>query len=152
MQLPPTVLSLDKRKKKGSAKGSGLAIKGSTEKTKMPGKAATKSPENSKRQETPSETPQDEGQSCSDTGTDSDSDSDLVKGDTVIAEEDVSPPAGDAEPKPKRLGIPDKRPVLRPPRTLETTLFDRLEKMYGPGIKRLLNVQYRYVVRNFRDC
>lgn len=140
MQLPPTVLSLNKRKKKGSAKGSGL---GSTEKTKMPGKAATKSPENSKRQETPSETPQDEGQSCSDTGTDSDSDSDLVKGDTVIAEEDVSPPAGDAEPKPKRLGIPDKRPVLRPPRTLETTLFDRLEKMYGPGIKRLLNVQYR---------
>ncbi|KAH9916918.1 AAA domain-containing protein [Fomitopsis serialis] len=32
---------------------------------------------------------------------------------------------------------------LRPPRSLETTLFDRLEKMYGPGIKRLLNVQYR---------
>ena len=33
---------------------------------------------------------------------------------------------------------------LTPPRSLETTLFDRLEKMYGPGIKRLLNVQYRY--------
>ncbi|KAI0729482.1 P-loop containing nucleoside triphosphate hydrolase protein [Fomitopsis betulina] len=32
---------------------------------------------------------------------------------------------------------------LTPPRSLETTLFDRLEKMYGPGIKRLLNVQYR---------
>ena len=34
-------------------------------------------------------------------------------------------------------------PILRPPRTLETTLFDRLEKMYGPSIKRMLNVQYR---------
>lgn len=32
---------------------------------------------------------------------------------------------------------------LRPPRTLETTLFDRLEKLYGPGIKRVLKVQYR---------
>ncbi|EIW79810.1 P-loop containing nucleoside triphosphate hydrolase protein [Coniophora puteana RWD-64-598 SS2] len=36
-----------------------------------------------------------------------------------------------------------RRPGLRPPRSLETTLFDRLERMYGPGIKRLLNVQYR---------
>jgi hypothetical protein len=38
-----------------------------------------------------------------------------------------------------------ERPILRPPRTLETTLFDRLEKMYGPSIKRMLNVQYRSV-------
>ncbi|KAF9045486.1 P-loop containing nucleoside triphosphate hydrolase protein [Panaeolus papilionaceus] len=29
------------------------------------------------------------------------------------------------------------------PRTLETTLFDRLEKMYGASIKRMLEVQYR---------
>ena len=36
-----------------------------------------------------------------------------------------------------------RRGALVPPRTLEKTLFDRLEKMYGPGIKRLLNVQYR---------
>ncbi|EGO01032.1 hypothetical protein SERLA73DRAFT_105557 [Serpula lacrymans var. lacrymans S7.3] len=36
-----------------------------------------------------------------------------------------------------------KKSGLRPPRTLEVTLFDRLEKMYGPGIKRMLNVQYR---------
>lgn len=35
------------------------------------------------------------------------------------------------------------RPKLKPPRTLETTLFDRLETMYGPGIKRMLTVQYR---------
>ena len=32
---------------------------------------------------------------------------------------------------------------LKPPRTLATTLFDRLEKMVGPGIKRVLQIQYR---------
>jgi DNA polymerase alpha-associated DNA helicase A len=32
---------------------------------------------------------------------------------------------------------------LIPPRSLEITLFDRLEKMYGSRIKRMLNVQYR---------
>lgn len=37
---------------------------------------------------------------------------------------------------------------LRPPRTLETTLFDRLERLYGAGIKRVLQVQYRYVRSN----
>jgi DNA polymerase alpha-associated DNA helicase A len=34
-------------------------------------------------------------------------------------------------------------PKLVPPRTLETTLFDRLEKMYGTSIKRMLEIQYR---------
>jgi DNA polymerase alpha-associated DNA helicase A len=37
------------------------------------------------------------------------------------------------------------RTRLTPPRTLETTLFDRLEKLYGDGIKRVLKIQYRYV-------
>lgn len=32
---------------------------------------------------------------------------------------------------------------LRPLRSLETTLFGRLERLYGPGIKRILTVQYR---------
>ena len=36
-----------------------------------------------------------------------------------------------------------KQPGIRPPRTLETTLFDRLEKMYGTRIKRILDIQYR---------
>ena len=35
---------------------------------------------------------------------------------------------------------------LTPPRTLELTMFERLEKMYGPGIKCMLTVQYRYVI------
>lgn len=145
MQLPPTILSLDKRK--ASEKGPGPIMKGSTKRTKTPGKAVGKSPGDSKKQEIPLETPQDQKSSFSDT--DRDSDSDSVKGDTVIAQEDVSS-LGEVEPKPKISGLPDKRPVLRPPRTLETTLFDRLEKMYGPGIKRLLNVQYRYVAVRFK--
>lgn len=32
---------------------------------------------------------------------------------------------------------------LKPPRTLETTMFDRLEKLYGAGIKKVLTTQYR---------
>ena len=36
-----------------------------------------------------------------------------------------------------------KRTRLFPPRTLETTLFDRLERLYGEGIKRVLTIQYR---------
>ncbi|SAM77049.1 related to HCS1-DNA helicase A [Ustilago bromivora] len=37
--------------------------------------------------------------------------------------------------------LPPRR--LRPPRTLETTLFSRLLGLYGPGIKSLLSIQYR---------
>ena len=36
-----------------------------------------------------------------------------------------------------------ERTRLYPPRTLETTLFDRLERLYGEGIKRVLTIQYR---------
>lgn len=36
-----------------------------------------------------------------------------------------------------------RRTRLEPPRSLETTMFDRLERMFGAGIKRLLSVQYR---------
>jgi DNA polymerase alpha-associated DNA helicase A len=50
----------------------------------------------------------------------------------------------DAEVDLDSLDIKD-RPRLRPPRTLETTLFDRLERIYGEGIKRVLHVQYRQV-------
>lgn len=44
----------------------------------------------------------------------------------------------------KDLKLTD-RPKLKPPRTLEITLFDRLESMFGGGIKRVLNTQYRSV-------
>ncbi|CAD6582405.1 MAG: hypothetical protein TREMPRED_003274 [Tremellales sp. Tagirdzhanova-0007] len=41
------------------------------------------------------------------------------------------------------MSILDDRPQLQSPRTLERTLFDRLERLYGSGIKRVLQVQYR---------
>ena len=47
------------------------------------------------------------------------------------------------KPKSKPKKKETHRGILRPPRTLETTMFDRLEKMYGPSIKRMLSVQYR---------
>ncbi|KAJ7639809.1 P-loop containing nucleoside triphosphate hydrolase protein [Mycena polygramma] len=51
------------------------------------------------------------------------------------------PPRNEA---PQKKDKPSGRvPLLRAPRTLETTLFDRLEKMYGSSIKRMLQVQYR---------
>ena len=42
-----------------------------------------------------------------------------------------------------QMSISSERVVLIPPRTLETTLFDRLEKMYGSSIKKMLEIQYR---------
>lgn len=39
-----------------------------------------------------------------------------------------------------------RRSMLRPPRSLETTLFDRLERTHGPRIKRMLKIQYRFVI------
>jgi DNA polymerase alpha-associated DNA helicase A len=50
----------------------------------------------------------------------------------------------DVEVNVEELDIKDKT-RLKPPRTLETTLFDRLEKLYGDGIKRVLKIQYRQV-------
>ncbi|KAF8468763.1 hypothetical protein JB92DRAFT_1980020 [Gautieria morchelliformis] len=35
------------------------------------------------------------------------------------------------------------RSLLRPPKSLATTMFDRLETMYGGAVKRMLEAQYR---------
>ncbi|KAI9460661.1 AAA domain-containing protein [Boletus coccyginus] len=142
MQLPPTILSLDKHEnKKKQAKPSENQRENSTESKEASMKYSR--PDRSK----PSST--DNGQedvtdpnSSSETGSDLESKS--IHGDVVIAEE-VTVPVGDI---PENLSQaskkwPSKYSGLRPPRTLETTLFDRLERMYGPSIKRLLNVQYR---------
>lgn len=135
MQLPPTILSLDKRRKNGRVKR--LAAKGSPEARQKTGKGSAKATEKPQSQVNQPEVAQEQEFSSS-----SDSDSESVKGDELIAQ-DIAPVTDEVETKPERPGKPEKRPILRPPRTLETTLFDRLEKMYGPGIKRLLNIQYR---------
>ncbi|KAL0946071.1 hypothetical protein HGRIS_012344 [Hohenbuehelia grisea] len=59
--------------------------------------------------------------------------------DTELSEtEEANVPKKSLKPKSK-----DLRGKLFPPKTLETTLFDRLEKMCGPSIKRMLTIQYR---------
>ncbi|KAJ7507151.1 AAA domain-containing protein [Mycena galericulata] len=130
MQLPPTVLSVDKKKKSANTSASGGQPKTSTETDKkekrieqiaLPAEDSSDS-ENSSSSETEAEPPSDKPKVPQ---TDP-----VLKGDSGSMAQ-------------KRL------PVLRPPRTLETTLFDRLENMYGSSIKRMLQVQYRFDICAF---
>lgn len=59
--------------------------------------------------------------------------------------EDSSGVSDEETMKTKKNSSLTKTSVLLPPRTLETTLFDRLEQMYGSSIKKMLDIQYRYV-------
>lgn len=144
MQLPPTILSLDNHNP-GKKKKDATAIR-------TPGKKKasqkTKSGPNGKPvalDPAPIQVSQDEGlkENLSD---DSDEGGDAIMKD----DDDVPPVLDDTDSRTPTSGGPSllvakalRHGTLEPPRTLETTLFDRLEKMYGPGIKRLLNVQYR---------
>ena len=134
MQLPPTIISIDKnRKEKSKGKVSPdskatTAKKSSTSTTKPTGKPTS---EVVAKGEDDDEASASEGQSSS-------SDD---EGDPALTA-DPDEPLKSAPKDPRKAG---SRPVLRPPRTLETTLFERLENMYGPGIKRMLTVQYRLV-------
>ena len=134
MQLPPTIISIDKnRKEKSQGKISSeskaaSAKRSSTSTPKPPGKPAD---EVAKGEDDDDEASADEGQAGS-----SDDEGDPAL--TVDPDEPLKSTPKD----PRKAG---SKPVLRPPRTLETTLFERLEKMYGPGIKRMLTVQYRSV-------
>jgi DNA polymerase alpha-associated DNA helicase A len=110
MQLPPTIISIDKEKKV-KAKKAGKQSSEPVNPSKTP-----------KLQKLGSDSPPASG---------SDSDSE-VSGDKML----------------KTSSAPQKSPILRPPRTLETTLFDRLEQMYGSRIKRMLEIQYRSVCYN----
>lgn len=58
-----------------------------------------------------------------------------------MSKEDT-PPLKDLQEAIDQIKLGDS-PSLKSPRTLETTLFERLETLYGPGIKRVLQVQYR---------
>lgn len=125
MQLPPTILSIDKHEKKKKTKEASS--------TKLPKKDGN----------TESLQGVDTAESVAISMDDLTlSDSDLegsLDGDKIIAEDELpqtKPLAKAEQTKSKSLG-------LRPPRTLETTLFDRLERMYGTSIKRMLKVQYR---------
>ena len=98
MQLPPTILSLDHKKKEKEEKP--------TARLKVAKDATIRS--------------------GPDENSDSDTSSNELEGGGIA-----------------QMSISSKRVVLIPPRTLETTLFDRLEKMYGTSIKKMLEIQYR---------
>ncbi|PIL23999.1 hypothetical protein GSI_13750 [Ganoderma sinense ZZ0214-1] len=125
MQLPPTIISIDKGKEAQKSPPSSTAkpsMKPGTKKL-----ASTLETERGKASETEAESG------------DEDTHSEEDEGDLELAVESEEP--SQSTPRnPRKAG---SKAVLRPPRTLETTLFERLEEMYGPGIKRMLTVQYR---------
>ena len=132
MQLPPTILSLNnndgemKRPKEGQKLVKKLATSG------------TKDTKTSKSEEVETG-----GEMIEDSESDGQSSDSDIKDDTVdeVANQ-ISKGSLSDNGQMKNV----KTPVLRPPKTLETTLFDRLERMYGPGIKRMLKIQYRQVL------
>ena len=129
MQLPPTILSVDKP---GKSSGDPSATKPT--KNQKSGKPASKAPAPPKENKEATPPPE--------TSISSDSSADEAElSDEGVKEEIVTPVRHESKTRSKST----KQRSLRPPRSLETTMFDRLEKMYGPGIKRMLNVQYRYV-------
>jgi DNA polymerase alpha-associated DNA helicase A len=115
MQLPPTVLSMGKGDKKSN---------------KRDDKTAARATPN-KQQSAISIDAEDSGSGDSDSVGSSDKERGGNNRDQKSA----------AVPKVKDKNK-QRRRSLRPPRTLEVTLFDRLEKMHGPSIK-MLNIQYR---------
>ncbi|KAG6855819.1 hypothetical protein H0H87_010581 [Tephrocybe sp. NHM501043] len=116
MQLPPTILSLNEKHK---TKVRDTKLKPST--TGIAKKTQTPAPS--------SQQTSDDSRSDSPSASESD-----------LEELHDSPSSGSIEPT---VAARTTRGLLRPPHTLETTLFDRLEDMYGNSIKRMLTVQYR---------
>jgi len=138
MQLPPTILSNDKVDKKKKDKARPGVIQSSSNKNVKAEK---------KKQNEPSA---DLAEIATESLVLSDSDSeDSSDGEQVLGEDAAAKVTPSNEPPHTKIADTTKTKTkwtgLRPPQTLETTLFDRLEKMYGTGIKRMLKVQYRLV-------
>lgn len=143
-QLPPTILSRDKVKK---VKGS-KAAKTDTKDGKAAKAAANPSEEAEETPKEPAEHPKEEedASKAADGGksTPSDSAAEGVDSTSRDAIDDASEAEATEELNGKMATTAvGEKTTLRPPRTLETTLFDRLERLYGAGIKRVLKVQYR---------
>ncbi|KAJ7672544.1 P-loop containing nucleoside triphosphate hydrolase protein [Mycena polygramma] len=125
MQLPPTVLSVDKKPPEKNQ---------TTSKTSSTAQPIQKD----KKKAEPSPVTDDKPLAEPDS---SDSEASRSSDPENEAATPKQPPRNEA---PQKKDKPSGRvPLLRAPRTLETTLFDRLEKMYGSSIKRMLQVQYR---------
>ncbi|CAE6467949.1 unnamed protein product [Rhizoctonia solani] len=123
LQLPPTIISLNSSSNKSTTKPAGST----KTKNPKPGKPSKSTP---KSKTAPSN---------------SSKEAQLVSEESGVG----SPANSDDEDNP--VTIPpihptksSKSPRLVPPKSLEVTLFQRLEQMYGPSIKRMLTTQYRY--------
>lgn len=134
LQLPPTVKSRDKKDKKPNAKSPAKATgkirpkgESTVTSTKAKGKAKAVLPP-------PAPTP-----ALTSGGGEDDCASGCEDSDDGPEPEHVSKPKEGKSNKPRQLGI------LRPSESLEVTLFDRVEKMWGEDIKQMLTVQYRCV-------
>ncbi|WVQ77797.1 hypothetical protein IAR50_007487 [Cryptococcus sp. DSM 104548] len=62
---------------------------------------------------------------------------------TIMSKDSAPPIPKNVEQAIQSISLKSTSPSLQPPKTLETTLFQRLEHLYGPSIKRVLQVQYR---------
>lgn len=128
MQLPPTVLSLNINKNQDRV------IRGTNVKKPPVVENTTGIPHVTNKKVAPGASPETGHESTETEAEKSEDDIPFAGGDTTEMISTASP-VGESVMK--------KSPILLPPQTLETTLFERLEKMYGPSIKKMLRVQYR---------
>lgn len=127
-QLPPTILSVDKANSKVKPPST-EAVKGKQKPQQKP-PATEKDPSVTNAEE---DAEVQESSSSASEGESDDENKDDVE----------QPPPAKKPSSQKKRRKQRPRQGLKPPRSLEITLFDRLERMYGPPIKRMLNVQYR---------
>ncbi|KAG8922443.1 hypothetical protein FRC02_011855 [Tulasnella sp. 418] len=128
MQLPPTVISTgSERKKKAIAASSTKNVSNTSSKA---GKSATKG------QAAP-EPIEDESEG------EGSEEMDEVLEDEEDEDEGASTTSAPSKTSTKKAKTKFKMGTLKPSKSLEVTLFDRLEKMYGRKIIKMLTVQYR---------
>ncbi|KAI0926477.1 hypothetical protein AcV7_005407 [Taiwanofungus camphoratus] len=138
MQLPPTILSVDEMRRKPQTVTKPKKPE-TAKKTNIRSRIVKSSPApkdlNASTQVSAPIASEGEANSLSESEASDSHEENFPEGGTDVLQK----PATDRSKKGNQV----KLTGLRPPRTLETTLFERLEKMYGPSIKRLLNIQYR---------
>ncbi|TFK29436.1 P-loop containing nucleoside triphosphate hydrolase protein [Coprinopsis marcescibilis] len=135
-QLPPTVLSLNQeRRMKEKAKAKPLA-KGKPE-AKQKNIAGKADPE-------PESSDKDEGGPLdSDRDTEGDTDKELEDDNEEAGNPLSNEPEGPVSTSRIKNARKEPKVELVSPKSLEVTMFERLENMYGSRIKRMLAVQYR---------
>jgi DNA polymerase alpha-associated DNA helicase A len=127
LQLPPTVISTKDKTKLSKASGQKLHS------SAAPKKGAVK-----KAEKTSKSTEKGKGKESEDqietSGPDDDDE-----------EQDESTNTAKVVYSPSQANVKIRLGVLKPSKSLEVTLFDRMERMWGKNIKQMLEVQYRWV-------